>query len=149
VIIRLAAEPDYSALANLWFDSWDSVGISNETDLSREGVVNRFYTDVLRWTLFAAETEAGLAGLLALLPEEDRIDQIFVAPHLKGQGIGLALLNHAKQIMPSRIVLATQEANLRARAFYVREGFRLASMEDDPGHRRVKCHYVWTPGGGA
>lgn len=145
MIIRPATPADYDVLAVLWYDSWESVGISNEADLSREAVIARFHVDVARWTLFAAEAPEGLIGLLALLPEENRIDQIFVAPHVKGKGVGRALLNLAKQVMPTGIVLFTQGENQRARSFYEREGFRLTEQADNPEQRRTRCTYEWSP----
>jgi ribosomal protein S18 acetylase RimI-like enzyme len=145
MIIALAEPADHPALADLWYDSWMSIGIANETDLDRDGVRARFYRETAHWMLFAAKTGGEVAGLLALLPAEDRIDQIFVHPDRKGQGIGLALLAEARRRMPRRIVLTTHETNTRARAFYEREGFRLERREDDDVHRRVKCHYIWTP----
>ena len=146
MIIRPAAPADYPALADLWYDSWMSVGIANETDLTREGVRERFFRDVEnRWDLFAAEENSAIVGLLALIPSEDRIDQIFVDPAARGTGIGLALLNFAKGAMPEGIVLTTHESNTRARTFYEREGFRLTGTEPDRVHRRTKCHYAWDP----
>jgi GNAT superfamily N-acetyltransferase len=145
LIVRAATQDDYPVLADLWFDSWMSIGISNETDLSREGVRERFYTEAAtRWRLFAAEREGTLVGILALVPEECRIDQIFVVPEGKGAGIGRLLMNHAKSVLPERIVLVTHTDNHRARSFYEHHGFRLDRTEDDPVHRRQKCHYVWT-----
>jgi GNAT superfamily N-acetyltransferase len=145
MIIAPAEPADYPALADLWYDSWMSIGIANETDLDRDGVRARFFRETAHWVLFAAKTGGEVAGLLALLPAVDRIDQIFVHPDRKGQGIGLSLLAEAKRHMPGRIVLTTHEANLRARAFYEREGFRLERREVDDVDRRVKCHYIWTP----
>jgi ribosomal protein S18 acetylase RimI-like enzyme len=146
VIIRPATPADYPALADLWYDSWQSIGISNETDLSREGVRARFHQEAAsRWALYVAERDSKLAGFLALVPEESRIDQLFVDPAFKGAGAGLALLNHAKGLMPEGIVLTTHETNQRARAFYEREGFVLTSIEPDAYHRRAKCHYAWRP----
>ncbi len=145
MIIAPADPADYCVLADLWFESWMSIGISNETDLDRDGVHARFHAEARRWMLFAAKIDGSVVGLLALLPSESRIDQIFVRPDRKGQGIGQALLEEARRRMPGRLVLATHETNTRARAFYEREGFRLERLEDDAAHRRVKCHYVWTP----
>ena len=146
--VRAATPADYSVLADLWYDSWMSVGIANETDLDRAGVRTRFYHEAAgRWSLFAAEDGGKITGLLALVPEEARIDQIFVEPAFKGAGVGLELLNFAKAHMPDGIVLTTHEENLRARAFYGREGFRLTGREPDERHRRTKCHYAWHPGG--
>jgi ribosomal protein S18 acetylase RimI-like enzyme len=147
VIIRTSTPADYPALADLWYDSWQSVGISNETDLSREGVRQRFYQEAAdSWVLCVAERDGGRLGFLAMVPEEARIDQLFVDPALKGAGIGPALMTHAKSVMPEGIVLTTHETNLRARAFYERDGFVLTGIEPDAVHRRSKCHYVWRPG---
>lgn len=148
MIVRPATPADHAALANLWFDSWMSIGISNDTDLSREGVIDRFHKEVTgRWRLFAADRGADLVGLLALVPGEARIDQIFVHPAGKGTGIGRLLMDRAKQELPGGIVLVTHTDNTRARAFYEHHGFVLERTEDDPVHRRQKCHYVWQPAG--
>ncbi len=147
--IRPAVPSDYPVLADLWFDSWTSIGISNETDWTRDLVRARFVRDVAeRWVLFAAEEADELVGMLALVLAERRIDQLFLKPAFKGKGIGLALLEHAKCELPDGIVLVTQEANARARAFYEREGFRLERSEFDNAHRRTNCHYVWLPDAG-
>lgn len=145
MIIREAVLEDYPVLADLWFDSWMSVGISNETDLTKEGVRERFYAEAAtKWLLFAAERDGELVGLLALVPEDCRIDQLFVAPQEKGSGIGRRLMDRAKSELPERIALVTHTDNHRARTFYEQHGFRLERMEDDPVHRRQKCHYIWS-----
>ena len=142
--IRPATPADYPALADLWYDSWLSVGISNETDLDRAGVRERFHREAeSRWTLYTADQDGVLTGLLALIPGESRIDQIFVTSAAKGTGVGLAMLDFAKGLMPGGIVLTTHETNRRARAFYERQGFRLASSEYDEIHRRTRCRYEW------
>lgn len=146
MIVRRAVPTDYPVLADLWFDSWMSIGIANDTDLPREGVRARFYEEVrARWRLFVVEENDNLFGLMALVPSESRIDQIFVAPATKGAGIGRLLLNHAKSEFPDGIVLVTHTDNVRARAFYECHGFVLERTEDDPTHRREKCHYYWRP----
>ena len=144
MIIRPATQEDYPVLADLWFDSWMSIGISNETDLPRDGVRARFHVDAAeKWQLFAAERGGALVGFLALVPAEQRIDQIFVAPEAIGTGIGARLMAHAKSLLPKHIVLATHTDNRRARAFYEHHGFTLERTEEDPVHRRQRCHYVW------
>ena len=131
-------------MAALWYESWMSIGIANETDLDRSGVRDRFMQEAAgRWTLYAAEQDGRIAGMLALVPADSRIDQIFVEPALKGTGVGLALLNFAKAEMPDGVVLTTHEENRGARAFYEREGFVLTGMEPDAYHMRTKCHYAW------
>ena len=142
--IRPATPADYPALADLWYNSWQSIGISNETDLDQAGVQKRFASEAAeRWHLYMSDRDGQPVGMLALVPEEARIDQLFVAPSYKGLGVGLELLNFAKRKLPDRIVLTTHETNRRARAFYEREGFRLTSSEYDETHLRTRCHYEW------
>ena len=146
MIIRPATPADYPALADLWYDSWQSIGISNETDLSREDVRERFYREVSEvWSLYTAEHDGVPVGMLALIPAQRRIDQIFVAPTAKGKGVGLAMLAHAKNLMPDGIILTTHETNRPACAFYESRGFVLTGTEPDNVHRRTKCHYAWRP----
>lgn len=133
-------------MAALWYESWMSIGISNETDLDRNGIRDRFMNEAAgRWSLYAAEQDGHIAGMLALVPGDARIDQIFVDPAFKGTGVGLALLNFAKAEMPDGIVLTTHEENHRARAFYEREGFVMTGAEPDLRHMRTNCHYIWRP----
>jgi ribosomal protein S18 acetylase RimI-like enzyme len=144
LIVRKAVPEDFAALADLWFDSWMSIGIANETDLPREAVRARFHTEVSdRWSLFAAERNGDIAGMLALVLGEFRIEQIFVDPVRKGTGIGRALMDQAKAVFPDRIVLVTHTDNHRACQFYERHGFLLERLEDDDFHRRQKRHYIW------
>jgi len=148
LIIREAVPEDYPVLADLWFDSWMSVGIANDTDLPLDGVRARFHEEVrARWRLFAAAEDGVLYGLMALVHCESRIDQLFVAPTAKRSGIGRLFMDQAKLELPDGIVLVTHTENTSARAFYERQGFVLERTEDDPIHRRQKCHYVWRPAG--
>lgn len=59
-------------------------------------------------------------GFMALQP--GWIDQLHVAPAAQRQGIGSALLAHARSLM-HEIRLHTHLANAPARAFYARHGF--------------------------
>lgn len=98
-----------------------------------------------RWEIYLAETDGKPVGFLALVPAENQLDQIFVAPEKKGMGIGSALLNFARQILPERIVLWTAAGNGRAQRFYERAGFVLMDTRYDLAHRRENCLYVWKP----
>tara|TARA_R110002020_G_scaffold83397_1_gene206813 strand:+ start:210301 stop:210747 length:447 start_codon:yes stop_codon:yes gene_type:complete len=146
LIIRPAVPADFPALANLWHDSWVSIGISNALDLDREGVRERFEAEAAdRWTIYLAQIDNRIVGFLALLPADNQLDQIFVAPDKKGMGIGRALLDFAKQALPDRIVLWTAAQNIHARTFYEKAGFVKTGAKYDAAHRRENCLYVWTP----
>lgn len=99
-----------------------------------------------RWDIYLAEADGKPVGFLALVPAENQLDQIFVAPEKKGMGIGAALLVVARQKMPERIVLWTSAENTRARQFYEHAGFVLTDTKYDAVHHRENCQYVWTCG---
>jgi putative acetyltransferase len=68
-----------------------------------------------------AEDAAGEAmGYIAFRP--DFVEHLFIRPSSQGQGVGLALLEKAKQDA-SELSLWTFQQNLRARRFYEKHGF--------------------------
>ena len=67
------------------------------------------------------------AGFLAL--EGGYISCLYVAARHRGAGVGRHLLDHAKT-RRDRLALWTFQANARARAFYVREGFAEVTFTD-------------------
>ena len=99
------------------------------------------------WELFVAEGDAGPVGMLAIKPAEHRLDQLFVDPAAQGQGVGRALMAFAKARMPDGMWLRTAVDNVRAAAWYEREGFVLDRAEPHPTFPRVYAYYRWgSPG---
>ena len=70
-------------------------------------------------------------------------DQIFVAPRAQRRGVGQALLDFSKQLMPVGFWLRTAVDNIGACRFYERHGFKLSETATHPtlGHRTVI--YSW------
>lgn len=58
------------------------------------------------------------------------LDHLYVLPGWQGQGLGSALLDHAKALSPGRLLLWTFQRNGRARAFYESRGFRSVKQTD-------------------
>ncbi|QDQ26109.1 GNAT family N-acetyltransferase [Chitinimonas arctica] len=73
-----------------------------------------------------------IVGVLAIecTDELSWLDQLYLAPSHVGQGIGALLLDHALQVLPLPIRLYTFQANVRARAFYERHGFKAIAFTD-------------------
>ena len=65
---------------------------------------------------------------------EHMIDQLYVLPSRTGQGIGAALVAHAKRLRPDRLELWTFQSNLGARRFYARHGFTEVELTDGSGN---------------
>lgn len=76
----------------------------------------------------------------------EELDHLYVHPDSQGQGVGTALLHKAFGLSPRRIVLATAQRNVRARAFYEKHGFRATDFtEGDNEEREPDVYYTWEP----
>ena len=146
MIIREAALADYDTVIDVWKQSWDSIGISNATDkaITWDMLRARLPEQVQNgWSLYVAETDAGIAGMLALELEDNHLDQLFVAPDAQSNGIGRGLLEHSKKLMPAEIWLSTAVDNVRACEWYEREGFQLERREKHLKFDRIVAYYRW------
>ena len=74
----------------------------------------------------------GVIGLIATSREAgvSWINQLFVVPGRTAQGIGTRLLEEALTRLERPVHLYTFQANVRARAFYERHGFRAIAFSD-------------------
>lgn len=101
------------------------------------------------WELFLAEDCDRVIGMLALIPSEAILDQIFVLPEAQGSGVGTKLLDMAKRRLPGGFRLRMASANGRAARFYERSGLDLAGTGTHPVSGRPVCYYGWKGGSGA
>ena len=77
----------------------------------------------------------------------DVLDDLYVLPRWQGQGVGSALLAHAKALGPSFLRLWTFQRNARARAFYEARGFRsLRFTGGDNEEGEPDVLYEWRTG---
>lgn len=97
------------------------------------------------WTLWVAEDAAQLVGILAIRPDEQVLDQLFVSPGQIGSGVGQQLMDHAKTAMPHGFSLHTAATNARARRFYERAGMGLSHRGAHPRTGHAVVWYAWTP----
>ncbi len=119
--------PAIAAILSGWTDEtpWLPRVHSRAEDLENAAeLIRRGWVSIAR--------EAGqVLGFIA--HEGEEIHALYVARPARGQGIGSALIDHAKA-RASRLGLWAFEANLRARAFYRREGFREVARSDGAGN---------------
>jgi len=71
-------------------------------------------------------------GMLAVSRDAEAswITQLFLVPDHVGRGLGSRLLKHALKQLGSPVRLYTFQANVRARRFYERHGFRAIAFGD-------------------
>lgn len=94
-------------------------------------------------TIWLAEDEGRLIGFAAV--KQDWLDHLYVDPVWHGRGVGRALLM-AAQKDAEELSLWTFQANVQARRFYERHGFRLVELTDGSGNEECTpdAHYRWT-----
>ncbi len=95
-----------------------------------------------------ATFDGAFVGVLAVSRRDGYswIDQLYVTPLLVGRGIGSRLINHALVILEPPIRLYTFQANVGARRFYERHGFRAVEFTDGAGNEE-RCPDIlmeWT-----
>ncbi len=79
--------------------------------------------------VFVADRAGRIVGVAALYRPQSFLHSLYVTD--RGRGVGKALLDHVSAAAGGRLALKCQAANLRAQAFYVREGFRCVETGQD------------------
>lgn len=145
VTIRSAGEADYDALARIWFQGQVPFD-GSETPPGLHAELRARLPHEASWTIFAAEHDGRVAGLLAIIASEGVLRQLFVDESLRSHGIGKALLGFAKHEMPDGFWLRTHSLNIRGHRFYEREGLAYLRTEPHPQHPEVIFRiYAWRP----
>ena len=86
------------------------------------------------------EENGAVQGFLGL--QGEYLAGIFVRREARSRGIGRRLLDAAKECR-SRLVLHVYGRNLRAMAFYLREGFRCVAAGSDPDTGEREWEMAW------
>jgi GNAT superfamily N-acetyltransferase len=144
--LRPACPTDAGALADIlsgFIDEtpWMPRVHSRAQDLAHMGEL------IDRGWVTLAQAGRGTAGFIAR--EDGMIHALYLHPDHRGQGIGSALLNHAKH-ETRQLDLWTFQANSGAQRFYERHGFCEAQRTDGAGNdvHLPDIRYVWSATGG-
>jgi ribosomal protein S18 acetylase RimI-like enzyme len=139
--IRPYQRVDLTVAAHLWFESWRSTGLAVAQAANELAMRERIERELRPgWSLYLAESEPGMpVGLLAAKLASHCLDQLFVAPKAQRQGVGKALIDHAKQLMPGGFWLRTAADNRAACRFYEKHGCKPGQTAIHPtlGHRTL------------
>ena len=145
LLIRPAGRDDADPIARLFLASKATLTFLPDTHTVEE----TFYfiaSIVLRdQDVHVAETNGEISGFLAV--HGDMVEHLYVRPDLLRRGIGSALLQRAKEQLPSGFRLWVFQENVPARRFYERHGLLLVEETDGSRNeeRTPDALYEWRP----
>jgi ribosomal protein S18 acetylase RimI-like enzyme len=144
-VIRHYKEQDFEAVTRLWRRALEdnfpefmrTKGHTPEED-------RVYYREVIlvKNRVWVAELDGQVCAFMAIAAS--LIDHLYVDPDFQRQGIGKALLEHAKSLSPGSLVLYTFQSNARGRAFYEQNGFRAVRFGvSPPPESEPDVEYRW------
>ncbi|MDX8349906.1 GNAT family N-acetyltransferase [Cognatiyoonia sp. IB215446] len=142
MILRAAMKADIAPIARIMGD-WRAETPYIPDLHSREEDVAFIRGVVASQDVLVAEKADDVLGFIA---RDDReISQLFLTSSARGQGIGSALLSNMKERV-AHLTLWCFQANLGARRFYQRHGFKIAFMTggQDNAERQPDIRYQWS-----
>jgi putative acetyltransferase len=127
-MIRKYAKGDLEAVLDIWLEAsaraHDFVG--REFWESRLDDMRTIYLPASENHVY--EMDSGMVGFCSL--HGDGLAALFVLPEHQGQGVGTALLDHAKARRP-RLHLSVYKENRAACGFYLSQGFSVVREQPD------------------
>jgi putative acetyltransferase len=123
--LRVRADADCASLADLWTASWREAMPDIDFAARRPWFLDRLRALEAAGaiTICASDGVNRLLGFVTFNPATAFLDQLAVAPEVKGTAVAHLLLNEARRLSPNGLVLDVNQGNARALAFYAREGF--------------------------
>ena len=95
---------------------------------------------LLQATVYVYEKNQEIQGFVGL--NDEYIEGIFVSNEMRSHGIGKALLNYAKN-KRNKLFLNVYQKNVRAIAFYQREGFKIQNSDFDEATKEKEYVMAW------
>jgi putative acetyltransferase len=147
--IRVDDSCDHTELTGLWLASWTAtypgIDFATRRDWFGEHLA---LLQAQGCTTLASRDESGkLAGFVVLNRVSGWLDQFAVHPDAFGTGIARDLMHEAKRLSPGYLQLDVNGDNVRALAFYEREGFRRTGEGVNPnsGARTLSLEWRQAP----
>ncbi|MDT0407520.1 MULTISPECIES: GNAT family N-acetyltransferase [Streptomyces] len=147
IMLRRAGESDARGAAEVWLRSF-AAALPGVRRAHSDDEVREWFTYVVvpGMETWVAETDGGdLVGVLAL--SDDELEQLYLSPEARGQGLGERFVALAKERRPAGLDLWTFQVNTPARRFYERHGFVVAEETDGARNEEKEpdVRYVWRP----
>jgi putative acetyltransferase len=143
---RYDAARDEDASVALWLRTWQATYPDIDFAERLEWWRERWRSALVPAAeIVIAEAGGVMIGFVTVEPHTFYLDQIVVAPEHWGTGVGPALIAEAKRISPRGLDLDVNTDNMRARAFYGREGFVVTGSGRNPISGKPVCRLSWRP----
>ncbi|NJA55581.1 GNAT family N-acetyltransferase [Streptomyces sp. NEAU-H3] len=147
IVLRRAGASDARGAAEVWLRSF-AAALPGVRRAHSDDEVREWFTYVVvpGMETWVAETGGGaLVGVLAL--SDDELEQLYLSPEARGQGLGERFVALAKERRPAGLDLWTFQVNTPARRFYERHGFVVAEETDGARNEEKEpdVRYVWRP----
>lgn len=140
------APGEAAALAGIWRRAWAS---SHRDAKMLEPIVHWLARVEAEFKppaeLLVIERDDQLLAFALLHPPRRYVAQLYVDPHLRGQGFGRQLLDEACRRMPGGWRLHVATANHAAQHFYAHYGLSRGAVDRHPGTGRERVEYHWRP----
>ncbi len=139
---RLATLADLENVSAIWHESASRMdGVPAK--IPSASVLRTRIDDELAsgWTLYVADEENIVVGMLAIDIKRAVLDQLFVTPSSQGQDVGRTLLHVAMHEMRNGFTLRVSSTNLQARMFYEKAGLKLLNEGSHPRTGAPVCFY--------
>lgn len=145
-VVRRAQARDSEAVADLWLRSF-AAALPSVRPVHTDEQVRAWIRDVViarheTWVICVLGETAGMMAL-----DGTDIDQLYLAPSRRGQGLGDILIADAKARRPNGLGLWTFQVNTPAIRFYQRHGFRETERTDGSHNEEHEpdIHMQWRP----
>jgi GNAT superfamily N-acetyltransferase len=144
--LRRADADDAAAVAEVYLSSFHTaiptIRLAHSDDEVRGWIASHLIPQRETWV---AEQAGIVVGLMTV--HDGWLEQLYLAPDARGQGIGDRLVELAKERQPDGLQLWTFQVNGPARRFYARHGFREVELTDGSGNdeREPDVRLEWRP----
>jgi putative acetyltransferase len=143
--IRHYIPEDFDAVTRLWRESREVSlpDFQREKGHTFEEDCHYFETHILPDNqVWVMQMEGQPVAFMAI--KDDFIDCLYVHPDHWREGIGEALLDHARKLSPEHLWLYTLQININARRFYEKNGFIAARFGSSPSpENEPDVEYHW------
>lgn len=150
IAVRRSIPEDAASVAEVYLASFraalPTVRLAHSDDDVRGWIRDRVIRSPGSWVAVDGDE---VVGMLLLTP--GWIEQLYVATHRQGEGIGRRFVELAQELADGPLELWTFQVNARARRFYERNGFTTVELTDGTGNeeREPDVRYRWEPAGSA